>query len=72
MLGLGTLKIGDTKQVQKVVEEALALGYRLFDMTQSYNTEDGVSLALRATGVKREKIFITTKLFKEFAAENKM
>lgn len=72
ILGLGTLRIGNSKEVQKAVEDALEIGYRLFDTAQSYNTEEGIGFALKATGVKREEIFITTKLFKDNATESKV
>lgn len=72
LLGLGTLKIGNTKEVQRAVEDALEVGCRLFDAAQSYNTEEGVGFALKATGVKREEIFIATKLFKDNATESKV
>lgn len=67
--GFGTLKLGDTKATQKAVEEALEAGYRLFDTAQSYANEEGVGFALKATGVKREELFITCKLFRPYANE---
>lgn len=63
ILGYGTLKLGSQKETQKAVEEALEVGYRLFDTAQSYLNEEGVGYALKATGVKREELFITAKLF---------
>lgn len=63
ILGYGTLKLGNQKQTQKAVEEALEVGYRLFDTAQSYLNEEGVGYALKATGIKREELFITAKLF---------
>ncbi|WP_212741805.1 aldo/keto reductase [Campylobacter sp. MIT 12-5580] len=69
MLGFGVLRLGDQKQTQMAVESALELGYRLFDTAQSYGNEEGVGYALKATGVKREELFITVKLFKAFATE---
>lgn len=67
--GFGTLKLGDTAATQKAVEEALEAGYRLFDTAQSYANEEGVGFALKATGVKREDLFITCKLFRPYANE---
>ena len=67
--GFGTLKLGDTAATQKAVEQALEAGYRLIDTAQSYANEEGVGLALKATGVKREELFITTKLFRPYANE---
>lgn len=65
ILGYGTLKLGNQKETQKAVEEALEVGYRLFDTAQSYLNEEGVGYAIKATGVKREEIFITAKLFSQ-------
>ena len=67
--GFGTLKLGDTAATQKAVEQALEAGYRLFDTAQSYANEEGVGLALKATGIKREELFITCKLFRPYANE---
>lgn len=68
-IGFGTLKLGDAKQTQKAVEDALEAGYRLFDTAQSYANEEAVGYALKATGIKREELFITCKLFRPFANE---
>ena len=67
--GFGTLKLGDTKATQKAVEDALEAGYRLFDTAQSYANEEAVGYAFKATGVKRDELFITCKLFRPYANE---
>ena len=46
MLGLGVLNIKDLKECQRVVEDALEVGYRLFDTAQSYANEAGVGAAI--------------------------
>jgi len=63
-LGLGTWFISDTDVVQAVVEAA-KLGYRHIDTAQAYQNERGVGEGLRASGVKREDMFVTTKLAAE-------
>lgn len=68
-VGFGTLKLGDSKQTQKAVEDALESGYRLFDTAQSYANEEAVGYAFKATGVKRDELFITCKLFRPYANE---
>ena len=68
-VGFGTLKLGDTKATQKAVEDALEAGYRLFDTAQSYANEEAVGYAFKATGVKRDELFITCKLFRPYANE---
>lgn len=65
-LGLGTWRIGDA-DVARIVREAAAIGYRHFDTAQAYENERGVGEGLRATGVPRDDLFVTTKL----AAESK-
>ncbi len=63
-LGLGTWFINDTDVVQAVVEAA-KLGYRHIDTAQAYQNERGVGEGVRASGVRREEMFVTTKLAAE-------
>jgi diketogulonate reductase-like aldo/keto reductase len=63
-LGLGTWFISDTDAVQAVVDAA-KIGYRHIDTAQAYQNERGVGEGIRASGVKRENIFVTTKLAAE-------
>jgi diketogulonate reductase-like aldo/keto reductase len=60
-LGLGTWMIDDHK-VANVVREAAQIGYRHFDTAQAYANERGVGDGLRASGVPRDELFVTTKL----------
>src|SRR5215211_5989548 len=63
-LGLGTWFISDTDVVQ-AVKDAAKIGYRHIDTAQAYQNERGVGDGIRACGVKREEIFVTTKLAAE-------
>lgn len=63
-LGLGTWRIDDATVVQ-VVRDALAIGYRHIDTAQAYGNERGVGEAVRASGVARDDLFVTTKLAAE-------
>lgn len=63
-LGLGTWFISDTDVVE-AVKEAVKIGYRHIDTAQAYQNERGVGEGIRACGVKREEIFVTTKLAAE-------
>ena len=63
-LGLGTWFISDTNVVQ-AVKEAAKIGYRHIDTAQAYQNERGVGEGIRACGVKREDMFVTTKLAAE-------
>lgn len=62
MVGLGVYNISEQK-TQKVVEEAIATGYRSIDTAAYYDNERGVGDAVRACDVSREDLFITTKIF---------
>jgi diketogulonate reductase-like aldo/keto reductase len=61
-LGFGTWQItGD--ETQERVEEALTVGYRHLDTAAAYGNEAGVGAAIAASGVRREDLFVTTKLW---------
>lgn len=60
-LGLGTWPMtGDA--AENAVTQALSRGYRLIDTAAIYGNEDGVGCALRASGIARAELFVTTKL----------
>ena len=63
-LGLGTWFISDADVVQ-AVKEAAKIGYRHIDTAQAYENERGVGEGTLACGVKREDLFVTTKLAAE-------
>jgi len=65
-LGLGTWLIADDAAAG-LVRQAIEIGYRHIDTAQAYENERGVGEGLRASGVARDEIFLTTKL----AAESK-
>jgi len=62
ILGFGVFQI-PAEQTQQVVEQALAAGYRHLDTAASYGNEDAVGAAITASGVPREELFVTTKLW---------
>jgi 2,5-diketo-D-gluconate reductase A len=62
-LGLGTFPM-DNAQTEAAVVTAIELGYRLFDTAENYGNEAGVGAGLRASGVAREDVFVTTKFNK--------
>ncbi|WP_104749159.1 aldo/keto reductase [Helicobacter cynogastricus] len=70
ILGLGVFQIPN-EACEKVVLEALDLGYRLIDTAQMYGNEAGVGRALNKTSVPREEIFVTTKVWFSNAGEQK-
>ncbi|SCI89893.1 Glyoxal reductase [uncultured Clostridium sp.] len=61
-LGFGTYKLQDTEQARDCVAYALRAGYRSIDTAALYKNETGVGQGIRESGLKREDIFVTTKL----------
>lgn len=62
-LGFGVFKVQEGDEVYKAVLEALEAGYRLIDTAAVYGNEEGVGRAIKDSGIKREEIFLTTKLW---------
>lgn len=62
ILGFGVFQI-ENEICQRVVEDALSVGYRLIDTASSYQNEKAVGSAIKNSGIKREDLFITTKAF---------
>lgn len=60
-LGLGTWRMDDG-EAERVVAQAIEIGYRLIDTAHAYDNEVGVGRGMRAGGVPREELFVTTKL----------
>lgn len=61
-LGFGVFQI-PPEETQAAVEEALGVGYRHVDTAAAYRNEAGVGAAIAASGVRREDVFVTTKLW---------
>src|ERR1700751_1620863 len=62
LIGLGTWDLRG-RVCARVVEQALRLGYRHLDTAEMYDNEREVGEALRASGVKRNDVFVTTKIW---------
>ena len=62
-LGLGVFQVWDPAETQQTVETALELGYRLIDTAAAYHNETAVGVALAASKVPREELFVTSKLW---------
>ena len=62
MVGFGVFQVSD-EDTEKAVLEALKAGYRLLDTAAVYGNEAGVGRAIKASGILREEIFVTTKLW---------
>lgn len=63
ILGFGTYQITDADLCEQCVYDALMAGYRLIDTAASYQNEEAVGRAIKRSGVPREEIFVTTKLW---------
>ena len=63
LLGLGTMTLTGDVGV-RCVADAIALGYRLIDTAMVYGSEPAVGTGIKQSGIKREEIFITSKLWK--------
>lgn len=65
MLGLGVFRLKDEKEAYNTVRKAIELGYRHIDTAMIYENEEAVGKAISDSGVAREDIFLTTKLWNE-------
>jgi diketogulonate reductase-like aldo/keto reductase len=63
VLGLGVWQMSAGMETERAVEFALEIGYRLIDTASMYRNEQSVGAALRRSGLPREDVFVTTKLF---------
>ncbi|HSX45219.1 MAG TPA: aldo/keto reductase [Candidatus Saccharimonadales bacterium] len=61
-IGLGTWLIKDESECKKAIKVALEAGYRHFDTAQYYANEQFVGVAIKESNIKRQDIFITTKI----------
>ena len=65
----GVYQVKDAAQCQRAVEDALEAGYRAIDTAASYGNEAAVGAAIKASGIPRDELFVTTKLWAEDASE---
>lgn len=63
IIGFGVYQIPDAEECENAVYEALMAGYRLIDTAAGYLNEEAVGRAVKRSGVPREELFITTKLW---------
>lgn len=63
LLGFGVFQIPDHAQCERVLTDALGVGYRLVDTAQAYFNEEAVGKALKNSGVPRDQIFLTSKVW---------
>ena len=63
ILGFGVFQVTDLAECERSVVNAIETGYRLIDTAQSYMNEEAVGKAIKRSGIAREELFITTKLW---------
>jgi len=63
MLGFGVYQMNDAAECEAAVAEALRVGYRLIDAAAAYGNEEAVGRAITTSGIPREDIFVTAKLW---------
>lgn len=71
ILGFGVFQIADPAECERAVNDALTAGYRAIDTAASYMNEEAVGRAIAASGIPRDELFITTKLWIQDAGEAK-
>ena len=69
LLGFGVFQIPDAEECERSVSKALSAGYRLIDTAAAYGNEEAVGQAIKRSGVARDELFITTKLWIQDAGE---
>jgi diketogulonate reductase-like aldo/keto reductase len=67
-LGFGVFQVPDPAECERSVRNAIDVGYRLLDTAASYGNEEAVGAAIRAHGIDRGELFVTTKLWIEDAS----
>ncbi len=63
IMGFGVYQISEPQQCEQAVTDAIDVGYRLIDTAAAYMNETQVGNAVKATGINRDELFITTKLW---------
>lgn len=63
LLGFGVFQMTDTAECERAVIDAIETGYRLIDTAASYQNETQVGNALKQSGIARDELFVTTKLW---------
>ncbi len=66
--GFGVFQVPDGAVCEKAVSDAICAGYRLIDTAAAYKNEEAVGAAIKKSAVKREELFITTKLWVQDAS----
>src|SRR5262249_34727594 len=68
LLGFGVFQVTDLNECERSVLDAIETGYRLLDTAASYGNEAAVGNAIRKSGVARDELFVTTKMWVQDAS----
>ncbi|MCC7149194.1 MAG: aldo/keto reductase [Saprospiraceae bacterium] len=71
ILGFGVYQMTDLQECERSVRDALEIGYRSIDTAAAYHNEEAVGKAIKESGIPREELFITTKLWIQDAGYEK-
>src|SRR5436305_10194987 len=71
ILGFGVFQMTDLEDCERSVYDAIRTGYRLIDTAASYGNEEAVGKAIKRSGVPREELFVTTKLWIQDAGDER-
>jgi len=63
VLGFGVFQVSNPDECEQSVINAIEVGYRLIDTAASYGNEESVGRAITKSGVARDELFVTTKLW---------
>jgi len=63
ILGFGVFQMADPEECERSVYDAIQVGYRLIDTAASYENEEAVGKGIKRSGVPRQELFVTTKLW---------
>ena len=69
-IGLGTYKINGPG-ASDIIKKAIGLGYRHIDTAQLYENEQAIGIAIRSSGIPRDEIFLTTKVWPSNLSEDR-
>ncbi len=64
-IGFGTFGLDNNKKGQDIIKTAISLGYRHFDTASLYGSEEILGKAIKASGVSRDELFLTSKVWKD-------
>ena len=68
ILGFGVFQVPDLEECERSVLDAIETGYRLLDTAASYGNEEAIGAAIQNSGIARDELFITTKLWVQDAS----